>query len=112
MAMGEQYLGNMQFTERVKEEANIVELIGQYVKLKKSGKSYVGLCPFHDEKTPSFHVTENPKLYYCFGCGEGGDVIGFFMKKEGMIFPEARDYVARESGIPVPVFRMIKSSAR
>ena len=72
------------FVEEVKNANNIVDVISKFVDLKKNGDNYKGLCPFHNEKTPSFVVNENKQIFKCFGCGEGGNVISFLMKKENM----------------------------
>ena len=66
--------------KKIKENANIVNIIGEYVELKRTGKNFKGLCPFHREKTPSFVVSEEKQFYKCFGCGESGDVLTFIMK--------------------------------
>jgi len=88
--------------QRVRDQADIVELVGRTVALKRAGRSYKGLCPFHDEKTPSFHVNPDRGGYYCFGCQEGGDVFSFLMKVEGLAFVEAVRSLARDLGIEVP----------
>jgi len=88
--------------EEIRETADIVEVVGDYVKLKKSGSGFVGLCPFHNEKTPSFHVTPNMGIYKCFGCGESGDVFSFVMAMEGVGFPEALRSLADRYGIDIP----------
>lgn len=85
--------------ERVKESNSIVDLISEYVKLNRSGSNYLGLCPFHNEKTPSFSVSPSRQYYHCFGCGEGGDLINFIMKKENLSFIDAVKYLADRSGI-------------
>lgn len=85
--------------EEVKDTVDIVSVISEYVDLKKSGRNFVGLCPFHNEKTPSFTVSSQKGLFHCFGCGEGGDVIGFIMKKENMSYPEAIRFLADKAGI-------------
>jgi len=87
--------------ERVRTETDIVGLIGEYVKLKRSGKSFVGLCPFHQEKTPSFNVSPDRQAYYCFGCGTGGNVITFIMNYENVMFPEAVKRLAERLGIKI-----------
>ena len=87
--------------ERVRAETDIVGLIGSYVKLKRSGKSFVGLCPFHQEKTPSFNVSPDRQAYYCFGCGAGGNVITFIMNYENLSFPEAVNQLAERLGIRI-----------
>jgi len=86
-------------TEEVKRRTNIVDVVSEYVPLKKSGVNYTGLCPFHKEKTPSFSVNEDKQIFYCFGCGESGDVFAFIMKINDMSFPEALRYVAGKVGI-------------
>ena len=81
--------------EELKSRADIYSVISGYVKLKKTGKNYTGLCPFHKEKTPSFIVDASKQLYHCFGCGEGGDVITFVEKIENMEFAEAVEFLAK-----------------
>ena len=81
------------------ENSDIVAIIGDYVDLKKSGNSYKGLCPFHNEKTPSFTVDDKKQLFHCFGCGEGGDVVSFIMHKEGLTYIDAMKYLANKAGI-------------
>jgi DNA primase len=90
------------FAERVKQQADIVRVIGEYVRLKKSGANFTGLCPFHQEKTPSFAVHPVKQIYHCFGCGAGGDVFKFVMEMEKSTFPEAIRTVAEKCGIAVP----------
>jgi len=90
------------FIDEVRRTADIVRLISDHVGLKKMGHSWKGLCPFHDEKTPSFNVRSEPPLFHCFGCGEGGDVFKFVMLRERASFPEAVETVARRFGIAVP----------
>ena len=85
--------------EQVVATADMVEVVGQYTDLKKAGANYSGRCPFHEERTPSFSVNPSEKLYYCFGCGAGGNLIGFVMAKENMDFPEAVEYLADKYGI-------------
>ncbi len=92
--------------QRVKEESDIVEWIGRYTKLEKKGRNYMGLCPFHTEKTPSFSVQPEKGYYHCFGCGAGGDVIKFLMEKEGLGFIEAVEKLAEDLHIDLkPSFR-------
>src|SRR5215468_9406875 len=88
--------------DRVKQQADIVRIVGEYVRLKKTGKDYSGLCPFHQEKTPSFTVSPIKQIFYCFGCGKGGDVFNFVMEMERCEFPEALRIVAEKSGISLP----------
>ena len=90
------------FADRVKQQADIVRVIGEYVRLKKSGQNFSGLCPFHQEKTPSFSVSPVKQMYYCFGCGKGGDVFRFVMELEKSPFPEAVRTVAEKCGIAIP----------
>jgi DNA primase len=90
------------FAERVKQQADIVRVIGEYVRLKKSGANFTGLCPFHQEKTPSFAVHPVKQIYHCFGCGAGGDVFKFVMEMEKSSFPEAIRTVAEKCGIAIP----------
>jgi DNA primase len=91
------------FKETVKQQADIVRIIGDYIKLKKAGASnYSGLCPFHGEKTPSFSVHATRQFYHCFGCGVSGDVFSFVQKVETVTFPEAVRLVAQKLGIPLP----------
>lgn len=80
---------------------DIVEIVAESVVLKKAGKNYVGLCPFHSEKTPSFTVNPNKQIFYCFGCGAGGDVFSFVMKQAGMTFPDTARMLARRCGITI-----------
>jgi DNA primase len=88
--------------EKVKQQADIVRVVGEYVRLKKTGKDFSGLCPFHQEKTPSFTVSAIKQIFYCFGCGKGGDVFNFVMEMEKCDFPEALRIVAEKCGISLP----------
>src|SRR6202051_1290491 len=90
------------FAERVKQQADIVRVIGEYVRLKKTGQNFTGLCPFHQEKTPSFAVHPLRQIYHCFGCGVSGDVFKFVMELEKSTFPEAVRTVAEKWGIAIP----------
>jgi DNA primase len=90
------------FADRVKQQADIVRVIGEYVRLKKSGQNFTGLCPFHGEKTPSFAVHPVKQIFHCFGCGKGGDVFSFVMDMEKCSFPEAVRVVAEKCGIAIP----------
>ena len=90
------------FAERVKQQADIVRVIGEYVRLKKTGQNFTGLCPFHQEKTPSFAVHPVRQIYHCFGCGVGGDVFKFVMEMDKCAFPEAVRTVAEKCGIAIP----------
>ena len=88
--------------EEVRNKNDIVDVISGYVKLKKRGSSYVGLCPFHNEKTPSFSVSPSKQMYYCFGCGAGGNVYTFVMKYENFEFVEAVKSLAERAGVELP----------
>ncbi|MGC1781408.1 MAG: DNA primase [Acidobacteriaceae bacterium] len=91
------------FAQSVKQQADIVRIIGEYVRLTKGGaQSYKGLCPFHKEKTPSFNVQAAQQFFHCFGCGQSGDVFTFVQKMENVSFPEAVRTVAQKCGIPLP----------
>ena len=90
------------FADRVKQQADIVRVVGEYVQLKKAGQNFRGLCPFHSEKTPSFNVHPTRQIYHCFGCGKGGDVFSFVMEMEKCEFPDAIRIVAEKCGIAVP----------
>ena len=88
--------------ERVKQQADIVRVVGEYVQLKKAGQNFRGLCPFHSEKSPSFNVHPVRQMYHCFGCGKGGDVFTFVMEMERCEFPESMRIVAEKCGISIP----------
>ena len=88
--------------EEVRRRTDIVDLIGQYVHLKKKGASYFGLCPFHGEKTPSFSVSPSKQIFYCFGCGKAGDSIRFLMEYENLSFVEALEELAERGGVSLP----------
>src|SRR6202171_5750442 len=91
------------FKETLKQQADIVRIVGDYVKLKKAGaQNFSGLCPFHAEKTPSFSVHATRQFYHCFGCGESGDVFTFVQKVENITFPEAVRLLAQKLGVPMP----------
>ncbi|MCR4956861.1 MAG: DNA primase [Lachnospiraceae bacterium] len=94
--------------EEVRSANNIVDVIGEYVSLKKKGSSYFGLCPFHNEKTGSFSVSESKQMYYCFGCGAGGNVFTFLMNYENFSFKEAMEALADRAGIALPEQEMSK----
>jgi DNA primase len=97
------------FKDTLKQQADIVRIVGDYVKLKKAGaQNYSGLCPFHNEKTPSFSVHATRQFYHCFGCGASGDVFSFVQKVENVSFPEAVRIIAQKIGVPLP--RMTFSS--
>ena len=83
----------------IKDRIDIVEFIGETVQLRRAGRSFKGLCPFHSEKTPSFHVSSERQTYHCFGCGRGGDVFSFVMEREGLSFPEVLEMLASRAGV-------------
>jgi DNA primase len=89
--------------EEIRNRCDIVDIISGYVHLKPAGKGFKGLCPFHEEKTPSFMVSPEKQLFHCFGCGEGGNVFNFLMKYEKLSFFEAVKMLAQKSGVPLPV---------
>ncbi|OGM88532.1 DNA primase [Candidatus Woesebacteria bacterium RIFOXYD1_FULL_40_21] len=91
--------------DEIKQKVDIVSLIGEHIELKKAGRNYRALCPFHSEKTPSFMVSPELQMYKCFGCGEGGDVFTFLEKYEGMEFREALKFLADKTGIKLVSFR-------
>lgn len=88
--------------EQVRSAVNIADFIGQYVQLKKAGKNLFGLCPFHEERTPSFSVNEQKQIFHCFSCGRGGNVFSFIMDLENLSFPEAVVKVADFGHIDLP----------
>ena len=88
--------------EEVRSKNDIVDVVSQYVRLTKKGNSYFGLCPFHNEKTPSFSVTPGKQMYYCFGCGAGGNVFNFIMEYENYTFGEALKHLADRAGVQLP----------
>src|SRR5262245_13910765 len=88
--------------QQIRERVDLVDLVGRFVTLKKAGRNYKGLCPFHGEKTPSFNVNPDRQAFYCFGCQAGGNAITFLMKIENLTFPEAARTLARERGIEIP----------
>ncbi|OIO68202.1 MAG: DNA primase [Zetaproteobacteria bacterium CG_4_9_14_3_um_filter_49_83] len=90
------------FLDQVLARTDLVELIARHVELKKSGSNMMGLCPFHHEKSPSFSVSADKQLYYCFGCGKGGGAFQFLMEHDGYSFPEAVEYLAEKAGLEIP----------
>lgn len=91
-----------EFISEVRNSVNIVDVISQYVSLEKKGKDYIGLCPFHQEKTPSFTVNDEKQFFKCFGCGKGGNIFKFLMYKDNLTFPESVERVAEFAHIPMP----------
>src|SRR5260221_11146344 len=91
------------FLDELRARVSLSDVVGRKVSLKRrSGSEYAGLCPFHNEKTPSFTCNDKKGFFHCFGCGEHGDAVGFVMKTEGLSFPESVEKLAREAGLPVP----------
>lgn len=88
--------------DEIKVNNDIVDIISQYVILKRSGRNFLGLCPFHKEKTPSFSVSPDKQIFHCFGCGVGGDVISFVCKMENINYREALETLAEKAGITLP----------
>jgi DNA primase len=91
-----------EFVDEVRNRIDVVDLISEYLQLKKAGRNHQGLCPFHAEKTPSFSVSREKQFFYCFGCGEGGNIFTFVMKMEGLSFPEAVRHLAGRAGLRLP----------
>ncbi|MCI0452905.1 MAG: CHC2 zinc finger domain-containing protein, partial [Candidatus Latescibacteria bacterium] len=87
--------------DQIRDRSDIVEVVGQYVDLKRTGTNYKGLCPFHKERTPSFAVSPDRQIYHCFGCGKGGNVFNFLMEMDGVSFPEAVREMGQRAGIEV-----------
>ena len=92
-----------QFLDELRQRLSLVAVIARKVKLTRRGRESTGLCPFHNEKTPSFTVSDEKGFFHCFGCGAHGDVIGFVMRSEGLSFPETVERLAREAGLALPV---------
>lgn len=101
-----------QIIAEIRERTDIVQVIGQHVQLRRSGVNHLGLCPFHDEKTPSFNVNSQRQTYHCFGCHESGDVFSFLMKLEGRRFIEVVEELAARAGIEIPKSKMPAEQAR
>lgn len=91
-----------QFLDELKTRVSVVEVVGKSVKLIRKGREHWGCCPFHNEKTPSFSVSDEKGFYHCFGCGSHGSAIDFVMNTQGMSFPEAVKYLADQAGLQVP----------
>ena len=96
--------------EEVRTRNDIVDVISDYVRLQKKGSSYFGLCPFHNEKSPSFSVSRQKQMYYCFGCGAGGNVFTFLMEYENFSFMEAVKFLADRAGIALPEAEYLKEA--
>ena len=99
-----------EIVEEVRSRSDIVDVVSGYVKLQRRGSSYLGLCPFHNEKTPSFSVSPDKQIYHCFGCGAGGNVITFLMEYENYSFQEALGILAQRAGISLPKEEMSKEA--
>lgn len=98
----------MEIIDQVRQASSIVEIASQYTTLKRRGRKWVGLCPFHTEKTPSFTVDDEKQLYHCFGCGVGGDVFSLLMERENLTFPEALKSLAEKYRIPLPAHQRVR----
>ncbi|MBG9944517.1 DNA primase [Brevibacillus formosus] len=99
-----------EFVNQVRAAVDIVDVVGEYVQLRKSGRAFLGLCPFHSEKSPSFNVNAERQFFHCFGCGAGGDIFSFLMKLEQLTFPEALHKLAERAGIAVPQPQQVEDS--
>ena len=100
------------FIDKVRDASNIIDVISQHLELKKSGSGYLGLCPFHGEKTASFSVSEDKQVYHCFGCKASGDVFRFVQEYQGLTFPETVEYLAKRAGIPIAASSYKRRRAR
>ena len=105
-------VGLKEAARQIKETANIVDVVAEHVNLRRSGRNYIGLCPFHEDRKPSFVVSEERQIFHCFGCGAGGDVIAFYMKFHNLTFGEAVQELARRFGIPLSLEKIEPSSER
>ncbi len=94
-------LSHQSAKEEIKRAADIVQVIGQFVQLKKAGKNFIGLCPFHAEKDPSFTVSSDRQMFHCFGCKKGGDIFAFWMEYHGLTFPEALKNLAERYNVQI-----------
>ena len=92
---------NKETIDKIMDATQIVDVVGEFVSLKKRGTNHIGCCPFHNEKTPSFYVSPSKGIYKCFGCGEAGNAVGFLMKHERYTYPEALRYLAKKYNIEI-----------
>ena len=97
---------------QIRDATSVVDVISEYVALKKAGKNFVGLCPFHADKKPSFTVSDEKQIFHCFGCGQGGNVFSFIMQYNNLTFPEAARFLAQKSGIVIPTRKMSPSQKK
>lgn len=104
-------MGSQAILDEIRNRLSIVSFIGETVPLKRAGRNFKGLCPFHQEKTPSFMVTEEKQIFHCFGCGAGGDLFTFLMKLNSLTFPEALKELAKRAGVTLPTFSKEQRSA-
>lgn len=102
----------MEPKDEIKQKLDIAEVIGEYLQLKRSGSGLMAVCPFHAEKTPSFHVSPEKQIWHCFGCGEGGDLFSFVMQMEGIDFPEALRILGKRAGVEIPRYSSAQSNER
>ncbi len=102
-------MSNSDLYNEIKNSLDIVDIIGEKVNLRRTGQGFTGLCPFHSEKTPSFHVWPETQSYYCFGCHEGGNIFTFIMKTEGLNYHEALEFLASRAGIKIDSHKINKS---
>ena len=98
------------FLDALTERCDIADVVSQYVQLTKKGGNLFGLCPFHNEKTPSFSVSPDKQIYHCFGCGKGGGVVNFIMEIENLSFPEAVRFLADQASMTVPELSASRTS--
>ena len=101
-----------EIVEEVRQRTDIVDLIGTYVHLQKKGANYMGLCPFHNEKSPSFSVSPSRQIYHCFGCGAGGNAFSFVMNYENYTFVETLKFLAERAGVHLPEIESSEEAKR
>lgn len=100
------------FIDDLLNRTDIVDVVSSRVQLKKAGKNYTACCPFHKEKTPSFSVSPDKQFYYCFGCGAGGNALGFLMDHDNLDFPQAVEDLAKAAGMEIPAKKAAASASR